>query len=140
MKKWLIVGLIVVAIAVAARAIYSLSGFSEIEVADQQKAAKQVENVPAPAPVIPEPAQLSQETAETVAPTNAAEKNQEMPLSAEYERLARERGAPATGEAFTGRDPEGLSYAERIQKEAEYAERAKMIRERVKANPPPGDQ
>ncbi len=136
MKKWLIIGLIVIAVAVVARALYSLSGFSEIEVAEQKEPAKQVENIPAPEPVIPEPARLSQGT---TAPDTVSSGASEKDTSAEYERIARERGAPATGEAFTGRDPEGLSYAERIQKEAEYAERARQIRERMKANPPPGE-
>lgn len=132
MKKWLIIGLIAVAVVVTARALYTLSGFSELEVAEQENTGNAVADIPAPAAVIPVPAELSEHAATQV--EKVEEVSMEPMAQNELTNLQIERGAPASG-AFTGRDPEGLSYAERIQREQEYVEVGRQRAEHRKAYP-----
>jgi len=132
MKKWLIIGLIAVAVVITARALYTLSGFSDLEVAEQQSAGNTAADIPAPAAVIPVPAELSEQA------SIQAKETKEVLLDPVAQdaltNLQIERGSPPGGR-FSGRDPEGLGYAERIQREQEYEEIGRQRAEHRKYNP-----
>ncbi len=132
LKKWLIVGLIAVAIIVTVRMLYTLSDFSGLEVAEQQNVNRTSIDIPAPAAVIPAPAELSEQASLQAKEPKEVTLNPE--VQSDLSELQIQRSAPASG-AFTGRDPEGLSYSDRIQKEQTYEEIGRQRAEYRKTSP-----
>jgi len=135
-KKWIFIGLAVLILGLAVKAAYTLySGVADLKPSEQQVQSEKQRMLEVPVPVIPVQAELSNPelTHETGKNTSNTTAGNMKALS----DIQMERGAPPSG-PFSGRDPEGLSYAERIQKESEYVERGRQIMEQRRLYPEPG--
>jgi len=150
-KKWLFIGLAVVIAAVAGRAIYTLySGVEQLDSATNQQTQPTLQDkrnsMPAaPAIVVQQaaitPEQKTSKTNQTTTP-QAWMVNKDPSTDANgtvHEQIADPGDVPqAVLEAFPATDPEGLSYGERLAREAEIRQRGEQeMAARVAAGLPP---